>query len=187
MSNTILSDSCSATICHTASKCSGLLVGRFNLYCHTTTICLFCCGATSWNRRHYFQSSPHKMYSIAHVYISNKTYFDVQFFLLKQTNKNQKHRTGGIFDPLFMKVMCQSLVWWQWLQFLLSSQGAHQIFNEILLLLYFIFDNSCSQMYVLPKSSDVSKAWLWREAWFSSSRIELIKVKWHNQTFELNI
>ena len=34
----ILSDRPSADICHTATKCNGILVGRFNLYCHPTNI-----------------------------------------------------------------------------------------------------------------------------------------------------
>jgi len=33
MSDTILSDCSSAAICHTATKCNGILVERFNLYC----------------------------------------------------------------------------------------------------------------------------------------------------------
>ena len=34
----ILSDCPSAVICHTATKCNGILAGRFNLYCHITNI-----------------------------------------------------------------------------------------------------------------------------------------------------
>jgi len=37
MSDTTLSDCPSAVIWHTATKCNGILVGRFNLYCHTNT------------------------------------------------------------------------------------------------------------------------------------------------------
>jgi len=32
---------CSLAICHTATECEGILVGRFSLCCHTTTICLW--------------------------------------------------------------------------------------------------------------------------------------------------
>ena len=39
MSNTVLSDCPSAAVCHTATKCSGILVGRFNI-CHTMDIYL---------------------------------------------------------------------------------------------------------------------------------------------------
>ena len=44
MSDTIVSDCPSAAICHMAKKCHGLLVGRFNLNCHTTNIQLWRCG-----------------------------------------------------------------------------------------------------------------------------------------------
>ena len=37
MSDTILSYCLSAAICHTATKRRGILVERFNLYCHATT------------------------------------------------------------------------------------------------------------------------------------------------------
>ena len=39
-SDAILSDCSSAAISHTATKCNGILVGRFSLYCHTTIMCL---------------------------------------------------------------------------------------------------------------------------------------------------
>ena len=48
MSDTMLSDCPSAAICHTATTWNRILVGRFNLYCHTTNICLGCCGSTQW-------------------------------------------------------------------------------------------------------------------------------------------
>ena len=44
--NTIGSDFPSAAICHTAAKCYRILVGRFNLHCHTTNIRLWHCGPT---------------------------------------------------------------------------------------------------------------------------------------------
>ena len=47
MSDIILLDCPSAAICHTATKRNRILVGRFNLYCHTTNIHLWCCGPTS--------------------------------------------------------------------------------------------------------------------------------------------
>ena len=37
MSDTTLSHCPSAAICHTATKCNGILVRRFNLYCHIMT------------------------------------------------------------------------------------------------------------------------------------------------------
>ena len=40
MSDAILSDCPFAANCCTATKCNGILVGRFNLYCYTTNICL---------------------------------------------------------------------------------------------------------------------------------------------------
>ena len=42
-SDATLSDCHSAAICHTATKCNGIMVGRFSLYCHTTNIHLLCC------------------------------------------------------------------------------------------------------------------------------------------------
>ena len=36
-----------AAICCTATKCNGILVGRFSLYCHTTNICFWCHGPTA--------------------------------------------------------------------------------------------------------------------------------------------
>ena len=44
MSETILSDCPSAVICHTATKCSGILASMFDTYCHTTNICLWYLG-----------------------------------------------------------------------------------------------------------------------------------------------
>ena len=40
VSDAILSDCPSAAIYHTATKWNGILVERFNFYCHTTNICL---------------------------------------------------------------------------------------------------------------------------------------------------
>ena len=40
ISHTLLSDLPSAAICCTIATCNVILVGRFNLYCHTTNICL---------------------------------------------------------------------------------------------------------------------------------------------------
>ena len=45
MSEAVLSDCPSAAICCTTIKCNGMLVGRFNLYCHTN-ICLWYYGPT---------------------------------------------------------------------------------------------------------------------------------------------
>lgn len=38
-------------------KCNGILVGRFNTYCFTTNIRLWCWGPTYYNSRHYLWSS----------------------------------------------------------------------------------------------------------------------------------
>ena len=59
MSDVILSDCPSATICYMATKCHGIFVEKFNLYCYATNVLLRCHEATKENRRHYFQSSPH--------------------------------------------------------------------------------------------------------------------------------
>ena len=41
-----LSDCPSAATCHMATKCKGILVGRFHLHCHTINFRLLCCGPT---------------------------------------------------------------------------------------------------------------------------------------------
>ena len=46
-SDAILSDYLSAAICHTATTCNGILLRRFDLYCRTTAICLWCSEPTS--------------------------------------------------------------------------------------------------------------------------------------------
>ena len=38
MSDAILADFPSAATCHSITKCNGILVGRFNLWCHITSI-----------------------------------------------------------------------------------------------------------------------------------------------------
>ena len=45
MSEAILSDCPFAAISHTSTTCNGILVGRFNLYCHTISICFWLCGS----------------------------------------------------------------------------------------------------------------------------------------------
>ena len=46
MSDAIVSDCPSAVICHMATTFNGILVGRFNFYCHTTNIHLWHYGPT---------------------------------------------------------------------------------------------------------------------------------------------
>jgi len=46
MSDTILSDGTSAAISQAATKCNGILVGRFSFYCHTTNLYLWHCGTS---------------------------------------------------------------------------------------------------------------------------------------------
>ena len=55
------------------------------------------------------------------------------------------------------------------------SVYSSEIFDEIFLFLYFILDNNCSQMYVLPKSDDVNKTQFWGEGYSSLVR-DLIKL-----------
>ena len=47
MSDAILSDCPPTAICHKAKKYNEILTGRFNFYCHPSTIHLWCCGPTS--------------------------------------------------------------------------------------------------------------------------------------------
>lgn len=60
---------------------------------------------------------------------------------------------------LFLWNKCISLVWWQQLQFLMSSQDVHQRF----LMKFYSFCasslNSSSQIYLQPKSDDVNKCY----------------------------
>ena len=66
MSDTILSDCPSAAIRHTATKCNGILVGRFNLYCHsTTTYHLTVHTATIWSP--YKHSARTDFFFFSHV------------------------------------------------------------------------------------------------------------------------
>ena len=60
MSDAIWSDCPCGAICHTATEGNGILEVGFNFYCHTTNNSLWCHGPTSYNRTHYFWSSPHK-------------------------------------------------------------------------------------------------------------------------------
>ena len=46
MLEAILLDCSSAAICCIATKCNGMLVGSFNLYCQITNICLWHCRPT---------------------------------------------------------------------------------------------------------------------------------------------
>ena len=48
-------------------------------------------------------------------------------------------------------------------------------FDEILLFLCLILDNSCSLMYIPPKSDDMNKAWQWSTGYFSLIRESLSK------------
>jgi len=60
-SDAILSGCPFAAVCATATTCNGILAGRFTLYCHTTNICLWHLGPTEYSRKHYLQSSTHKL------------------------------------------------------------------------------------------------------------------------------
>lgn len=53
-------------------------------------------------------------------------FFFFRFLILKK--KKQKHKASGAFDFVFVKLMYQYLVCWKSLQFLMSSQGAHERF-----------------------------------------------------------
>ena len=56
ISDAVLSVCPSAAIWHVATKYKGILPGRFNIYCRITNFCLWCCGPTWSNRKHYFWS-----------------------------------------------------------------------------------------------------------------------------------
>ena len=45
VSDAILSDCPPAAVCRMTTKWNGILVGRLNLYCHTTNIHHWCCGS----------------------------------------------------------------------------------------------------------------------------------------------
>ena len=54
----------SAAICHTATKCNEILLGRFCLYHRTANIHLWLRGPIQWNRRHYFRSRQPLMFML---------------------------------------------------------------------------------------------------------------------------
>ena len=74
--------------------------------------------------------------------------------------EQQKHKTSGIFDLIFVKLMHQSGL--MVVVAILSelSRYSSEIFDESLLFLCFILDSKCSQMCILPKSDDTNKVWL---------------------------
>jgi len=85
------------------------------------------------------------------------------------------------FNPLFHGSACNSQwaikdFWWNF--------WSQEIFEEILLFWFFILDNSCSPVCVLPKSDDLNKAWLWRKG-YSPVRWGLWKSP--GQIFELSV
>ena len=51
MSDNVLSDCPSVAICYTATWFNGILVGRYDPYCHPTNICCSCWEPTEYNRR----------------------------------------------------------------------------------------------------------------------------------------
>ena len=65
-----------------------------------------------------------------------------------------------MFDPVFAKLVHHpgSVA----VAAILSelSRCSSEIFDGVLFFLFFILDNNCSQMYVLPKSDDMNKACL---------------------------
>jgi len=71
----------------------------------------------------------------------------------KQTNKQKNnHKTTGIHDLVFVKLMHQSDS--RVMSAILSefSKCSSEIFYLILLFLCFILENCCSQMYILPEA-----------------------------------
>jgi len=66
------------------------------------------------------------------------------------------HKTSEMLDHIFMKSMHQTgsmaVVAISELSRCLSETS-----DDILLFLFFIFENSCSQMYVLPSNNDMNK------------------------------
>lgn len=79
-------------------------------------------------------------------------------FVKTKKGEQQKHRTSEIFDPVLVKLRHQAVLMAVATVLSELSRGLLEIFDEILLLLYFSLGNSCSQMYVLPKSDNMSKA-----------------------------
>lgn len=88
---------------------------------------------------------------------------NLHFFLLKQKTAT-KTKLVTCFT-LFLWNKCIRLVLWQWLPFLVSSQGTHQISVEIFFFLRFILDNNYPQMYYCQKDSE-----LWSKGYLSLLR-----------------
>jgi len=96
---------------------------------------------------------------IVNIYISKNTYFNCKYFFLLKKEGNKNKKSMG-YMTLFLWHYCITLVWWEWLLFSVGFQDIHQIFEEILLFLYFILENSCSQMCTVSNSGDTNKMWL---------------------------
>ena len=79
-----------------------------------------------------------------------------------------------MFDLVSVKLMYQSGLVAVAAPLSELSRCSSEIPDEILLLCFF-FDNSCSQMHALPKSSDMNEAWVWSEGYLSLVREVLWK------------
>ena len=106
-------------------------------------------------------------YIVLFIYTSDKTYSNFQCFFIKACTKEQQNYTTNEVWDLIVKLMHQSGLMTVAAILIDLSRCSSEIFDKILLLLCFILQNRCSQMYVLPKSDDTSKAWLWTEGYFS--------------------
>jgi len=80
------------------------------------------------------------------------------FFSSKHIQEREGHKTSVICDLAFVKLTHQSFSMEVVAILSKSSRCLSRIFDDILLFLYFILENSCSQKYLLPKSNDMIEA-----------------------------
>lgn len=77
--------------------------------------------------------------------------------IIKRKNEGNKKDMW----PCFLELTHQCLVQRQRPQFAVSSRGVHQRFLMVFCSSYTSSLKSCSQMFIVPKGSDMNKVWLW--------------------------
>ena len=138
-----------------------LKVGRviLALFCnHLTHGCLTFWLAWTALSEEVLSWATYKMYNISKVSKSQNFLFN---YIKKNIKKRAtKHKTRGICGLVFVKLTHQSFSMVVAAILIELSKCSSEIFDLILLFLCFILENSCSQMYLLPKSS-MNMVWTW--------------------------
>ena len=131
---------------------------------------LLACLACSWEIRIYL--GPYMKCIINVMHKSNKTLLLLLLLLKQKEMENNKNvKLVGCLTLFFVKqmhlgcLMAVVAVHWRW-----TARCSSEIFDETFLFLCFILHNNCPQMYVLPKSDEINKVWLWSEGYYSLVR-----------------